>query len=113
MAKKTSEKSNDNIFKRIFQGRIVSNTFFRKYWVSVALVSAIMFVYISAKNTCKLRKERILVLKSELNNAKTDCVKYSADFKSQIRETRMKALVDTMNLNLEPTEQPPFKLSGV
>lgn len=113
MANKKTTKSNDNIFKRIFQGRIISSNFFIKNWVSIVLVLVITFVYISTKYTCQLRKERILVLKKELNNAKTDCVKYSADFKSQIRETKMKALIDTMNIDLEPTEQPPFRLTGV
>ena len=111
MAKKTNDKS-DNIFKLIFQGRIVSSDFFIKHWVTIVMVLAISFIYISTKYTCQLRKERIIVLKKDLNNAKTDCVKYSADFKSQIREGRMKSLVDSMKLNLTIADQPPSKLTG-
>ena len=111
MAKSAKEK-NDNIFKRIFQGRIISADFFFKHWVTIALVLVISFIYISTKYTCQLRKEKIITLRKDLNNAKTDCVKYSADFKSQIREARMKSLVDSMRLNLVQVDQPPFKLSG-
>ena len=109
---KTAKEKKDNIFKRIFQGRIISSDFFLKHWVTIALVLVISFIYISTKYTCQLRKESIIMLKKDLNNAKTDCVKYSADFKSQIREARMKSLVDSMRLNLVQAEQPPFKLSG-
>lgn len=111
MAKKNNDKK-ENLFKLIFQGRIVSSDFFLKHWVTIALVLVISFIYISTKYTCQLRKEKIILLKKDLNNAKTDCVKYSADFKSQIREAKMKALVDSMKLNLAPAEQPPFKLTG-
>lgn len=111
MAKSTKDKK-DNIFKRIFQGRIVSSDFFLKHWVTIALILVIAFIYISTKYTCQLRKEKIIVLKKDLNNAKTDCVKYSADFKSQIREAKMKSLVDSMKLNLVQAEQPPYKLAG-
>ena len=111
MAKSTKENK-DNIFKKVFQGRIISSDFFLKHWVTIALVLVISFIYISTKYTCQLRKEKIITLRKDLNNAKTDCVKYSADFKSQIREARMKSLVDSMRLNLVQAEQPPYKLSG-
>ncbi|MBQ7942130.1 MAG: hypothetical protein IJ328_06980 [Muribaculaceae bacterium] len=107
-----TKKEKDNIIKQIKQGRIVSSDFFLKHWVTISLVLVISFVYISAKYTCQLRKEKIISLKNELNNAKTDCVRYSAEFKSQIREAKMKSLVDSMKLNLETAEQPPFKLAG-
>lgn len=111
MAKSTKENK-DNIFKKVFQGRIISSDFFLKHWVTIALVLVISFIYISTKYTCQLRKEKIIILRKDLNNAKTDCVKYSADFKSQIREARMKSLVDSMRLNLVQAEQPPYKLTG-
>lgn len=106
------KNTHDNIFKRIFQGRIVSSDFFLKHWVTIVLLLAITFIYISTKYTCQLRKEQIITLKRDLNNAKTDCVKYSADFKSQIREARMIELVNEMNLNLTTAEQPPYRLTG-
>ncbi len=108
--KKVEEK--DNIFKQIKQGRIISSDFFIKHWITISLILIISFIYISAKYTCQLRKEQILSLRKDLNNAKTDCVRFSAEFKSQIREAKMKSLVDSMRLNLEIAEQPPFKLSG-
>ena len=111
MATKNKQEK-DNIIKQIKQGRIVSSDFFKKHWVTIALLLIIAFVYISAKYTCQLRKEKIIALRNDLNNAKTDCVKYSADFKSQIREAKMKSLVDSMKLNLVTPEQPPFKLAG-
>ena len=96
----------------IFQGKVVSADLFLKHWVYVSLILCMAFIYISTKYTCQLRKEKIILLKKDLNNAKTDCVKYSADFKSQIREARMKSLVDSMNLKLTTPEQPPYKLTG-
>lgn len=111
MATKNKDEK-DNILKQIKQGRIISSEFFIKHWVAIALLLIISFVYISAKYTCQLRKEKIISLRKDLNNAKTDCVRYSAEFKSQIREAKMKSLVDSMKLNLETTDQPPFKLYG-
>lgn len=111
MATKKKEEK-DNIFKQIKQGRIISSEFFAKHWITISLIFVISFIYISAKYTCQLQMEKIISLKKELNNAKTDCVRYSAEFKSQIREARMKTLVDSMKLNLEIADQPPFKLAG-
>lgn len=112
MAKTTKKGEKDNLYQQIKQGRIVSSEFFKKHWVTIALCFAISFIYISAKYSCQLNKAKIISLKKELNNTKTDCVKYSADFKSQVREARMKKLVDSMKLNLQQPEQPPFKLLG-
>lgn len=113
MAKTSKKEEKDTIYKQVKQGRFIPTLqWFVKHWVAISLCLVIAFVYISAKYSCQLRKERIIELKKDLNNAKTDCVKYSADFKSQIREARMKALVDSMHLNLVQPEQPPFKLVG-
>lgn len=101
-----------NVIKMVFQGRVISVDWFVKHGVVVSLIICMAFIYISTKYTCQLRKERIILLKKDLNNAKTDCVKYSADFKSQIREARMKSLVDSMKLNLTIADQPPYKLAG-
>lgn len=106
------KEEKDNILKQIKQGRIISSEFFIKHWVTISLVFVISFIYISAKYTCQLQMEKIISLKKDLNNAKTDCVRYSAEFKSQIREAKMKSLVDSMNLKLEIADQPPFKLVG-
>lgn len=112
MVTNKKNEGKDNILKQIKQGRIVSSDFFIKHWVPISLILIISFIYISAKYTCQLRKEQIISLRKDLNNAKTDCVRYSAEFKSQIREAKMKTLVDSMRLNLETPEQPPFKLAG-
>lgn len=111
MTKTKDEK--DTIYKQVKQGRFVPTLqWFGKHWVVTSLLLVISVIYISAKYSCQLMKADIIDLKSDLNNAKTDCVKFSAEYKSLIREARMKARIDSAHLDLEQSDQPPFKLTG-
>ncbi len=112
MAEVIKKKKNDNILKKVVQGRLVSFNFFIKHWVMITLALVIAVVYISTKYTCQMRMQKIISLSNELNNVKTDYVKASSEFKSQTRETRMRDLIDTTKVNLTAPDQPPYKLSG-
>jgi hypothetical protein len=110
MAKSSEHKA--SILSRTIQGRIVPLRFFVNHWSMICLVLIIAIIYISTKYTCQTRVEKIMYLTKELNNAKTDYVKASSEFKSQIRETKMRNLVDTMRIDLTSPDQPPYKLTG-
>ena len=48
---------------------------------------------------------------TQLDNAKTDCVNARAKYNSMIRESQMKAFIDTMHIDLSSPEKPPYILS--
>ena len=63
------------------------------------------------KFECQSKMQEVMTLKTELDNAKTDCVNASAKYNSMIRESQMKAYVDTMHIDLSNPERPPYYLS--
>jgi hypothetical protein len=109
---KKKNKGNNKAVKEIIHGRIINFDFFRKHFLLVITVLLLIIAYIAMKFTCQMHIAKIMTLTGDLNNAKTDCVKASAGYNSQIRETEMMSLIDTMHIDLASPEQPPYKLKG-
>ncbi|MBR1881775.1 MAG: hypothetical protein IJ808_01975 [Muribaculaceae bacterium] len=107
-----SKKSNARrAVKGVVQGRsFLSWDFFKRNAVYVIAATVMVLMYISNKYVCQTYQNDIIVLKEDLDNAKTDCVSASAKYNSMIRESQMKALVDTMHIDLNAPEQPPYRL---
>ena len=98
--------------KNLLQGRtFLSLEFFKHNVVYVIAVVVMMLMYISNKYVCQNYMKEEIDLKEQLANAKTDLVNASARYNSMIRESQMKAIVDTVHLDLLPPEQPPYKLN--
>lgn len=106
------KEKKDNLIKRALQGRMISYEFFIRHWYLVAGILALFIVFIANKYHCQTQLAEIMTLRKELNNAKTERVKYSSEYNSKIRETEMRHLIDTMRINLIMPEQPPFKIIG-
>ncbi len=99
------------IVRRTLQGRVfLTLDFFKRYWFYILAATIMMLMYISNKYVCQSSLAQLGELKTDLNNAKTDCVDASSKYNSRILESNMKALVDTMHLDITVPDQPPYKL---
>lgn len=111
-SKKRSKSKAQKAVKGAIQGRsFLSLDFFRRNAVYVIAATVMMLMYISNKFVCQNYMQQVMELKTDLENAKTDCVNASAAYNSQIRESQMTAFVDTMHIDLTAPEQPPYHLT--
>lgn len=109
--KKLSGKASQTI-NGIFLGRtFLSLEFFRRNFMFIIFIIGLMLMYIGNKFECQSKMQEVMSLRTELDNAKTDCVNASAKYNSMIRESHMKAYVDTMHIDLSNPERPPYHLS--
>ena len=90
----------------------INISFFSKHKFTILWIIAFCFIYISTKYANLLEKEEILDLKQQLQSARTESVRASAEYKTQVREARVKSLADSMRLLLSTPEQPAFNLKG-
>ncbi|MBQ9077286.1 MAG: hypothetical protein IJY31_05525 [Muribaculaceae bacterium] len=114
MAKDDTEtgkkKDNDTLLLRALHGRLLSTDFFARNWLKVLLVIVMILVYITNKYQCQTRMEKIRALEQELEIVETERVRVRSEYMSRIRESAMQQLVDTMRLNLQVQERPPFMI---
>ena len=112
--KKSSPKKKNSIlsfFRKIWLGEIISYEFFFKHWKYVAIIVFVFIAYISSRYEVRSRMDRIIKLKTELANARTEKVKASATYNSLIREQEMRQRLRNANINLQVPDQPPYKIS--
>lgn len=109
--KTTSRKRTRRAVKKVVQGRsFLSLEFFRQNAVFIIAATVMMLMLISNKYVCMTYMKELLDLQKDLNDAKTEYVDASTDYNSMIRESQMKAYVDTMHIDLTSPEQPPYIL---
>ena len=115
MAKKKEKMFGLNpltFLQRFLQGRsFLTLGFFRKFGVTIVCVTLMMLMYISQKYEAQNKLQEMMDMTTQLDNAKTDCVNASAQYNSMIRESQMKAFIDTMHIDLSSPEKPPYILS--
>lgn len=104
---KATEAMNGIIMGRSF----LSLEFFRRNFLFIIFITGLLLMYIGNKFECQSKMQEVMSLRTELDNAKTDCVNASARYNSMIRESQMKAYVDTMHIDLSNPERPPYHLS--
>lgn len=114
MSKATSETqsphNSGNLLKQIMYGRVVSSDFFARNWIGMVVVLAIALIYIASKYTCQTKMEEVQRLDHELEVVRAERVRVRSDYMSQIRESSMQEMVDTLHLGLSVQEQPPYRL---
>lgn len=109
--KKRASKAGEAMGGLLMGRSFLSLDFFRRNFLFIIFVIGLMLMYIGNKFECQSKMQEVMALKTELDNAKTDCVNASAKYNSMIRESQMKAYVDTMNIDLANPECPPYKLT--
>lgn len=101
----------DTTISDVIHGRILSIDFFRRHWLAVLGIVAMLMIYITNRYTCQTQMETIQRLQHDLEVVKTERVREKSAYMSRIRESKMQAEVDSLRLGLTVQEQPPFRLS--
>ncbi len=107
---KNASMSMSAMLQPLFVGKLLSVEFFKKNYIYIIFAVGMLLMYISNKYTCQKYQGEVITLKKELNKATTNWVNSSAKYNSMIRESQMKAIVDTMHIDLTAPEQPPYNL---
>ena len=93
------------IINQILSGKVISYKFFKRNWGYIVILLTILIVYISSRYRVQTQLATIISLRDDLNNAKTEKVKASAEYNSNIREPQMRERIDAMNLGLTMPEK--------
>lgn len=101
----------DTTISDVIHGRILSIDFFRRHWLAILGIVAMLMIYITNRYTCQTQMETIQRLQHDLEVVKTERVREKSAYMSRIRESKMQAEVDSLRLGLTVQEQPPFRLS--
>lgn len=112
-SKKTAKQKNTvkELPIQVFLGDIISSRFFNRYKFTIMTVMAMLMFYIAIKYECRTRMETIAKLQTELSIVKSESIREQSRYRSRTRESSMKALVDSMHLNLHVQDQPPYTLT--
>lgn len=102
----------DTLLTDALHGRVLSTDFFRRHWLAVFGVVAMLMIYITNRYTCQTQMETIQRLERDLEVAKTERVREKSTYMSRIRESKMQARVDSLRLGLTVQEQPPFRITS-
>lgn len=103
--------SRDSLMLRALHGRVLSTDFFRRHWLPVLGVVAMLMIYITNRYTCQTQMETIQRLERELEVAKTERIREKSTYMSRIRESKMQQRVDSLHLGITVQERPPYRLS--
>ena len=115
MAKK---KSTDNDTEQrhglwgLIQGEWFSGSAYRRHIFRVMLVVVLFVIYLSFKFTAQVQIDEIKQLQQELTNDQTSQIHVTSRYGSMTRESEMIKMVDSLHLQLAPSEQPPFNLDN-
>ncbi len=113
MSKGEKKKNKDTLVKRIIHGRLLSLDFFSKNWLKILVIIIMILICITNKYQCQTRMETIKKLEQQLEIVKTERIREKSKYMGRIRESSMQELIDTLNLNLQIQESPPFKITYV
>lgn len=98
----------DSLWRLIVNGRLISGTMFKRYWVQIMLTMAMLLIYITNVFACRQKMENIARLQDRLAVVQTECLRARGIYMSRIRESEMKQRLDSLNLPLSIQQQPPF-----
>ena len=108
----SEKKKSNSTLKKWMQGQsFLTLNFFKSNWYYVLAITIMLLMFISNKYVCQENLAEVIRLSDELDDAKTDCVKASAEYNSKIRESEMTTLIEENGINLQTPDQPPFKLT--
>lgn len=98
---------------RTLQGRMfVTLEFFKRNWLYVIGVTIMFLMVISNKYVYQNGRDSLINLKEVLNNARTDYVDASSTYNSSILESQMKHRIDSMGIDLNIADVPPYELKS-
>jgi len=105
------KKANHSLIKEIKNGHSVSLDFFKQnawfmVFFIVAVLALIVLRYSTQSKMVSAQKLEILLAQAE-----NDKIAKKAKYMSLIRETEMRKLLHSKNIDLDFQEQPPYRIS--
>ena len=110
MAKTEANTPPFESLRRALHGQIISVDFFKRHWLGVLCIVALLLMYISTKYICQTRIEKIDELNRELEVVKAERVRVRSEYMGRTSESAMQYMVDSLKLGLESRERPPYLL---
>lgn len=111
-SKKTNTESKKHgLFWKLIHGQLVNINFFRRHGWKIAVAVVMVIAYIFTKYQCQTRMVTIDKLNTELEVVKNQSIDERSEYMGRIRESAMQELVDSLKLDLQKQEKPPFKIS--
>lgn len=107
-----SQPKQQTLFGRIVRGQIISAELFSRYWYVILLVISLALLSITTKYECQTKMEEIRRLEDELEIVKTERIRAKSLYMSRTRESAMNELVDSLHLELNVQDKPPYKISS-
>lgn len=102
----------DTIFRRLVQGRLLTGHFFMRYWLQIFVIIAMVLIYITNRYSCQRSMEQIKTLTSRLEVVETESFRVRGIYMSRIRESAMRARLDSLGIPLSVQIRPPYHLSS-
>lgn len=102
----------DSWFSRLIEGRLISGELFTRFWLELFVVLAMVLVYITNRYSCQRSMEQIRALNDRLDVVQTESYRVRGLYMGRIRESEMRANLDSLGLNLSVQTRPPFVLSS-
>lgn len=99
-----------SVMRRLLFGQIVSSDLFARNWLALILGVFMILAYISGKYSCQTKMEEVTRLSKEYAIVNAELIRCRSRYMSRIRESSMQAMVDSLNLNLHVSENPPYRL---
>ena len=108
--KKNNKEKKGTVVGRIIYGQVISSDFFAKHWLMIFATLIVILIYITNKYNCQTKMEEIQRLTTELEIIKTERIRVRSAFMSMTRESSMQHLIDSLGLDLQVQDQPPYTL---
>lgn len=102
----------DNILRRLVQGRLLTGHFFMRYWLQIFVIIAMVLVYITNRYSCQRSMEQIKTLTSRLEVVETESFRIRGIYMSRIRESAMRARLDSLGIPLSVQIRPPYHITS-
>jgi len=107
-----SDERSGSVMRRLLFGQVVSSDLFARNWLALILGVFMLLAYISGKYSCQTKMEQVTKLTKEYEIVNAELVRCRSRYMSQIRESSMQEMVDSLNLNLRVRENPPYRLKA-
>lgn len=107
-SKDKRKETSGNMLRQIMYGQVVSGDFFARNWIVIVLAMFLILIYIAGKYTCMTKMEEVRRLSSELEVVKAERVRVQSEYMSNIRESSMQVMVDSLHSGLKVQDMPPY-----
>ena len=106
------EEPQKGLIYRALHGQVLTASLFTHYWLQIVVIIGMILVYITNRYSCQRDMEEIRSLNRRLSVVQTESYRVRGEYMSRIRESAMKATLDSMGIDLSVQAQPPYHLKA-